>query len=117
MRARQGFGLLEVIAAVTTLAVGGITLVVVQAESVRAVEQARVAEEQMVAASAFFHAVALWSREDLDRHLGERPQGRWLMYTERVLPELYSVILTDTVGGAIVLQTDLFRPDSSHATQ
>jgi type II secretory pathway pseudopilin PulG len=117
MRNRKGIGLLEVIAALTILAVAGITLLVMQTESVRAVERSRAAEHQTAAASAFLHAVALWTREDLDRHLGDRSQGPWSMYTERVLPELYRVILSDTTRGRVVLQTELFRPEAPRDRQ
>jgi type II secretory pathway pseudopilin PulG len=109
MRGRQGIGLLEIIAALTILSVAGVTLLVMQAESTRAVQRAHAAEQEVVTASAFLHAVALWTREDLDRHLGDRPQDPWRMYTERVQPELYRVVLSDTVRGSIVLQTELFR--------
>jgi type II secretory pathway pseudopilin PulG len=111
MRGESGAVLLEVMLALVLLAVGGTAAVVMASESARAVQHAREVDTEMRAASAFFDAVALWPREDLDRHLGERAQGSWRMTVQRPTPTLYTVVLRDTLRGAEILRTSLFRPE------
>ena len=74
----------------------------------------RRAEGAMRAANALFDAVSLWSRDDLDRHLGNRPQGAWLMRVDRPAPTLYVATLTDTATHVELLRTSLFRPETPH---
>lgn len=67
-------------------------------------------------ASAFLDAVVLWPREDLDRHLGERPEGPWVLRVDRPAPTLYAVTLlagpddSTATAGTLLLATSLFRP-------
>ncbi|HEX8361679.1 MAG TPA: hypothetical protein VF613_16300 [Longimicrobium sp.] len=109
-----GAALLEVIVAVAILATAGTAAVAMTSESARAVERARDADRRVREASAFMDAVALWTRGDLDRRLGERPQGPWLLRIDRPANELYTAALVDS-GGRELLRTDLFRPDTSRA--
>ena len=80
-------------------------------QSADTVRRAREADAEMREASAFLHAVSLWTREDLDRRLGERPQGRWRLIVQRPTPTLYEVVLTDSAVTHEVLRTTLFRPE------
>jgi prepilin-type N-terminal cleavage/methylation domain-containing protein len=113
--ARQGMTLLEVLIALAILASAGLAVLGVAVQSWRAVESARAADRSLLEASAFLDAVALWPREDLDRHLGERAQGPWRMRTDRPLPNIYTVTLTDSSGGHTLLATSLHRPEPRHA--
>jgi type II secretory pathway pseudopilin PulG len=113
-RARGGIVLLEALVALVILATAGATIVTMVAESAHAVHRVRAAEEEMRAANAFFAAVSLWSREDLDRHLGDRAQGVWLMRVDRPTPTLYITTLTDTATHRELLRTSLYRPESPH---
>jgi type II secretory pathway pseudopilin PulG len=111
--------LLEVLVAIALLAISGITMLTLASESLRAVARARMAEQDLTRASALLEAVALWPREDLDRHLGTRPQGSWRMRVERPLPTLYTITLTDSAAGIGVpplLATALYRLEGAHAT-
>ncbi len=110
-----GAALLEVMAAITLLAVAGVAAVSTAAEAGRAVERARDADRGTREAGAFLDAVALWTRDDLDRRLGERPQGRWKLHVDRPDRELYTVVLADSLTGAEILRTALFRPEAAHA--
>ncbi len=109
-RNESGAGLLEVVAALAILSIAGVTAVIAVAESVTAVRSAREADVEMRSATAFMEAVALWTRDDLDRRLGDRPQGPWRMTVGRPLPTLYTVALADSATGRILLRTSLFRP-------
>jgi type II secretory pathway pseudopilin PulG len=112
---RTGAVLLEVVVALTILVTAGATLIALASESTRAVRHAHAAAVEMREANALFEAVALWPRADLDRHLGERAQGRWRMRVDRPTPTLYVVMLTDSVSNVEVLRTALFRPEPSGA--
>ena len=111
---RPGAVLLEVMVALAILASAGVTVVSLAAESARAVTRARDAEGELRAANAFFNTVALWPRADLDRHLGDRRQGRWVMRVDRPYPTLYVVTLSDSSTRALILRTSLYRPAEPH---
>lgn len=111
MRSEAGAGLLETVAAVTIVAFAGVAAVTAVGESMAAVRNAREADAELRAANAFMEAVALWPREDLERRLGDRPQGPWRLVIERPLPTLYTVMLTDSTGGRALLRTSLYRPE------
>jgi type II secretory pathway pseudopilin PulG len=104
-----------VIVAVAILATAGTAAVAMTSESARAVESARAADLRTREASAFMDAVALWPREDLDRRLGERPQGPWRLRVDRPDPELYTLALVDSASGEELLRTAVFRPDTARA--
>jgi hypothetical protein len=101
--------------ALVILASAGTVVVSMVAESARAVQRVRESEKEMRAANAFFNAVALWPRADLDRHLGDRREGRWIMRVDRPGVTLYVVTLSDSITRATVLRTSLYRPEAFHA--
>jgi type II secretory pathway pseudopilin PulG len=110
-RARRGVVLLEALVAMTLLVTVATVAIAVTAESARAVARAREREQEMRDANAFLSAVALWPREDLDRHLGTRKQGTWLMHVDRVTATLYGVTLTTANPPRSLLETALYRPE------
>ena len=116
-RARAGAVLLEVIIALAILATAGAAITLLASESAHAVRLARAADAESARASAFLDAVALWPRADLDRHLGDRAQGRWRMRMDHPTPTLYVVTLTDSAARIELLRTALFRPEPSHASE
>ncbi|MGH7633819.1 MAG: PulJ/GspJ family protein [Gemmatimonadaceae bacterium] len=107
--------LLEVIVAMTILAVGGAAIVSLASASLDAVSRATIAERDATQASAFLDAVALWPRADLDRHLGVHAEGPWHLVVERPLPALYQVTLTDSAHDREILSTTLYRPEKAYA--
>lgn len=109
---RRGAVLLEAIVALAILSVAGTAAVTLVSQSMDSVRRARIADEEMRAANALFHGVALWTREDLDRRLGERPQGPWKLIVQRPAPTLYEVVLTDSALTHELLRTTLFRPEA-----
>ena len=110
-RTRGGFALLEVLVSLVILTTAGATVVSLAAETSRAVRRAREAEMELRPALVFFGAVTLWPREDLDRHLGTRPQGPWRLRVDRVATTLYALTLTDSLGTRPLLRTVVFRPE------
>jgi type II secretory pathway pseudopilin PulG len=103
--------LLEAIVAIAILSVAGTAAVTVVSQSADAVRRAREADAEARGASAFLHAVSLWTREDLDRRLGDREQGPWRLMIQRPTPTLYEVVLTDSARTHEILRTSLFRPE------
>jgi len=108
---RRGAVLLEAIAALVILSVAGTAAVTMVGQSADAVRRAREAEAESRAANAFFHTVSLWTREDLDLRLGDRPQGPWRLMIQRPTPTLYEVVLADSARTREILRTSLFRPE------
>lgn len=108
--AERGAALLEAVLALAILATAGVAAAGMGAEAARAVERVREADREMRRAGALLEAVALWPREDLDRHLGDRRQGAWGLRVERPSSTLYVVVLSDSTGGRELLRTSLYRP-------
>jgi hypothetical protein len=115
VRSDAGAALLEAIVAITILGIAGVSAVVMAADSARTVHHVREVDADVRAASGFLGAVSLWTREDLDRHLGSRVEGAWRLRVDRPTRTLYVVSLADTAGGPELVRTALFRPDTSHA--
>lgn len=114
-RVRHGAVLLEAIVAMTILAIVGAAVVALAADSARAIDRAAAADTAMMRASDFLDAVALWPREDLDRHLGTRDEGPWHMSVGRPAPTLYTVSLADSTDRHVLLATVLFRAEAPDA--
>ena len=115
-RQRAGVVLLEVIVALTILAISATTMIALASASIRAVGRAQAADDATAQADDFLQIVALWPRADLDRHLGDREEGRWHMRIDRPKATLYTVTLYDSAGRA-VLHTSLYRAeDAGHDT-
>lgn len=114
-RGRRGMVLLEAIVALTIIAVSGVTAVLLAVSSLAAIDRANKGDERSQRASHFLDAVSLWTRADLDRHLGDRPEGSWRLRIERPVPTLYVVSLRDSTTGQMLLVTSLYRVDGSHA--
>lgn len=112
MRSRDGMTLLEVIVALALVGAVAGSVLGLATQSWHAVRSARDADRSLVDASAFMHAVALWPREDLDRHLGDRRQAPWRLRIDRPSPTLYTVALTDSSGTRTLLATSLYRPEA-----
>lgn len=108
-RAEAGAVLLEVIVALAILGSAGIGLALHTRQSLLATELAQRAEQRVTEASTFLTAVSLWPIEDLDRHLGNRPNGRWRLAVLRPSPELYEVSVNDSATDAPIVHTALYR--------
>jgi prepilin-type N-terminal cleavage/methylation domain-containing protein len=101
--------LVEVVVAVAILGVGGVAYLGLVSTSLHRVEEARRREHEVSSAGDFLAAVSLWSREDLDRRLGDRRQGPWRLVIDRESPRLYAVWIRDTLTNATLLETTLYR--------
>jgi len=115
-RARSGVVLLEVIVAMTILVIAGFSAVVWTRQLSETLEHTRDVTDEVVSASRYLDVIALWTRDDLDRHLGTRRQGPWLVRVDRPVPTVYGVALEDSLGRRVLLQTWLYRTEPVHAT-
>ena len=107
---RKGVALLEAIVALTILAFAGTVTVSLTSSAASAVHRVRAAEKDTRAANAFLAAVSLWTRADFDRHLGDRPQGGWIMRVDRVGSTLYAASLADSASRHELMHTAFYRP-------
>lgn len=104
--------------AVVILGVAGTASVLAAREALSAVERAGASDAETRSAAALMGAVSLWTRGDLDRHLGFREEGPWMLWVGRPQPELYEVAVTDTTDARTpVLRTFLFRAASETPEQ
>ena len=108
--------LLETLIALVILCVAGLAMLTLARETSRTLVRALADDAEMRRASALLDAVTLWSREDLDRHLGTRQQGSWLMHVDRDEESLYYISLRDSTDRHELLQTTLYRPQHSGLT-
>lgn len=106
---RHGAVLLEAMVALSVLAIAGVGFVQLMRSAARALELAHSRDRMVANASAFMDVVALWPASDLDRRLGARQQGPWLLHVERTRLT-YHVVLIDSTSGRPVLETELYRP-------
>jgi type II secretory pathway pseudopilin PulG len=107
--------LLEVIIAMTILVIAALSTVAWVNQAVDAVVRTSAAAAEADAASDYLDRIALWPREDLDRHLGPRRQGVWTVTVERGTPTLYAVTIRDGADSRTILRTTLYRPEMPHA--
>lgn len=114
-RARRGAVLLEVLIALTILAVGAVAVMELARESANTVAHARAADGDLERASDLLEAVVLWPRADLDRHLGDRAEGPWRLRIGRPASTLYTVVLMDSARTQVLLSTALYRPEAANA--
>ena len=112
---RSGVVLLEVLVALALLGAAGAALTALALEAGHAAEAARRADRQWRRASAFLDVVVLWPREDLDRRLGFRRQGEWVLVVQRTAPSLYGLAIRDSASRRELLQTTVYRPDTASA--
>lgn len=114
---REGAVLIEVIIAMSILFLSGLVSVHLTLEARTAVERATLREAELLAASQFMSVVWLWPREDLDRRLGIRTQGHWLLRIERTEPSLYSIAILDGLTHEPLVSSVRYvsEPLSSHA--
>lgn len=109
-RGDAGAALLEAVLALLILSTACVSATAMAATFSRTAARAREADREVREASAFMDAVSLWTRDDLDRRLGDREQGPWRMTVQRPVPTLYVVELADSAG-VDLLRTSLFRPE------
>lgn len=108
---RAGVALFEAIVALVILSTAGLTAASLVVDASRAASRVQASELRVRRASAFLESVALWPREDLDRRLGDRPQGPYRLRVVRMASTLYVAQLWDSAGADMLVGTALYRPE------
>lgn len=67
-------------------------------------------ERRLREADRLLASVSLWPRDEIDRHLGVRPQGPWVLEIQQRAPGLYDVVVLEKVTARVWLQSALYRP-------
>ncbi|MGH7537057.1 MAG: type IV pilus modification PilV family protein [Gemmatimonadales bacterium] len=112
----RGAALLEVLAAVVILGVAGIGFVELVGAGTRAVAAARLRERELADVERLLAAYTLLARGDLDRRLGRRAVGPYIMEVQRLERTLYRIALARKQAADIEdLVTVVFRPESTGA--
>lgn len=111
--APRGAVLLEAIAALALVGIACVSLLELTLQTTSAATTSRDRSKMVIDANAFLESVSLWPRGDLDRHLGQRHEGKFAMRVERLTPTLYQVaILSNTsvaARAAVLVETTLYR--------
>lgn len=110
MRAERGVALLEVLAAVVLLGVAGLALVELVAGGARAVAVARERERELADQERLLTAWSLLKREELDRRIGDRVVGPYVMRVQRPERGLYRLAVGRSAAlGVEELVTVVYR--------
>lgn len=116
MRAtKRGVALLEVLAAVAILGVAGLGFVDLVAAGTRAVSAARARERELADEDRLLTAYTLLARPDLDRRIGERHVGPYLVTVARPERTLYRIALARDDAVVEDLVTVVYRPEPARA--
>ncbi len=112
---RAGLTLLELLVALTLLALTGLSTMELVRTAARFSGAAATAESELHSASQLLDAMHLWSRTELDQRLGEREQGPFRVEITRPTPDLYLVVVRDSAGTSELLRTGIFHARTSDA--
>jgi hypothetical protein len=110
-RRRRGTIVLEILLSLALLALFGLLMLQTLTDAYRGMQGAHAAELDFLQATALLDAALLWSTADLNRRLGERRQGPWLMQIDRPRIGLYHFSIRREGASHALLRTSLRRRD------
>lgn len=111
-RGERGMTLIEVLAALAILGGAGSALVATLAAAMQEERHSQMEERRVDAASRVLAATSLLSKADLDRRLGERTVGEFVVRVGRPEAALYRVGVAEQASpGLELLTTVLFRAE------
>ena len=102
--------MLEVILGVAILGMAGVGLVTLLSQTLHTVRLARGAEERTESAARLLDRASVWSENALVGRLGRSRAGTWTLEFTTTRARVYSLAVLDTLTGATVLRTTLYRP-------
>ncbi len=113
MSNRRGSTLIEVLAATLILALSGLAAVDLVSNAAAAVSDDRRREREILDEDRLMSALSLLDRVDLDRRIGERVVGPYLVLIDRPEQALYRISLRRTESPTFEdLATVVFRPEA-----
>lgn len=108
---RRGVALFEVLVALMILTTAGSAIVGLLGGTLAGERGLRERERALAAADRVLVAMTLLTREDLDRRVGRREVGEFVVDVERPEPTLYRVAIADAQAPEVeALVTVLYRP-------
>lgn len=110
---RSGAALIETVIALVILAGAGVGLVMLLGQTVHTVHQFRMREAEFRNAGQAMDGMVAWSRTELDARMGAKRFRLWELRVGDAGPGLYDVALADTLTGAELLRTTLYRPEAA----
>lgn len=109
---RQGVVLLEALIALALIGTAALSTLALSASDTDAVNRMLVRSDEASEASRFLELVALWTRDELDRRLGTRPQGPYRLRILRPTRAVYTLELLDGRTERLMLATAVYRPEA-----
>lgn len=111
----RGVAILEVIVAVAILGITGVMLIEIVGENMRAFASADAREWELLAEERILASHTLLTRTELDRRLGLRNLGRFVVHVQRPEPSLYRVTVSRATAPDVEdLVTVVYRPAPFH---
>lgn len=114
---RRGVVLLEALIALALIGTVALSTLALSASDTDAVKRLLVRSDEISEASRFLELVALWTRDDLDRRLGTRPQGPYRLRILRPMRTVYTLELLDSKTERLMLATAVYRPEALNDSQ
>jgi Tfp pilus assembly protein PilV len=108
----KGVALLEVLVAITLLAVAGVGWMSLVHESARAARNAAARDADMQSASATLRHISLWTPSELAAHVGRTRHDGYDVTVSPLAASLWSITVADTLTGATLLATSRYVPES-----
>jgi len=112
-RCRSGSALLEVMLAVVLLATSGTALITLLGQSAHSLRRVRQTELEAQRASDELGRFVTYDRTQILASVGQSVSRGWLVSVAQSAPELFEVVIADTITRAAILRTTVYRPAMS----
>lgn len=113
LRLRRGSALLEVTLSLVLLATTGIGLIALIGQSAHSLDRVRRVELESRSASDELGRFVAYDRARLLASIGESVSRGWLVSIAQPAPDLFDVVVADTLTRVAILSTTLYRPDTN----
>jgi hypothetical protein len=115
LRKRKGSGILDVVISLSILGLTGTALITLLGQTAQSVRHVRDTERQARRASDQLGMFVAYTRPQLVAMVGRSRVREWTVQVSQSTADLFDVVIADTVTGAPVLATTLYRPDTTRA--
>ena len=102
--------MLEVILGVAILGMAGVGLVTLLTQTLHTVRQGRGAERRTESAARVLDRATMLGESELTGRLGRSRVGDWNLEIAAPQTRLFTLAVRDTLTGAVVLRTTVYRP-------
>jgi hypothetical protein len=119
MRARKkrcGSALLDVVIALVVLGLSGVAMLTLLGQATQSVRKVRNTEREVRRASDELGRFVIYDRAQLISMLGRSASHGWSIVVRREAADLFDVAVAESDTSALLLETSVYRPDTSHAS-